>query len=40
MRTEENSTLYKIHKPNNPLQFFATGGNTAIEDLSCFILLD
>ena len=34
---EKNNTLYKIHKPNNPVCLLATGCNTAIENLSHFI---
>lgn len=28
----KNSTLYKTHKPNNPVRFLKTGRNTAIEN--------
>ena len=33
----KNSTLYKTHKPNNPVRLLTTGCNTAIENLSRFI---
>ena len=33
----KNSTLYKTHKPNNPVRLSTTGCNTAIENLSRFI---
>ena len=33
----KNSTLYKTHKPDNPIHLLTTGFNTAIENLSCFI---
>ena len=33
----KNSTLYKTHKPNNPVRLLTTGCNTAIEHLSRFI---
>ena len=33
----ENSTLYKTHKPNNPVRLLTTGFNKAIENLSRFI---
>ena len=32
----KNSTLYKTHKPNNPVRLLTTGCNTAIENLSRF----
>ena len=34
---EKNSTLYKTHKPNNPVRLLTTGCNTAIDNLSHFI---
>ena len=33
----KNSTLYKTHKPNNPVRLLTTGCNIAIENLSRFI---
>ena len=33
----KNSTLYKTHKPNNPVRLLTTGCNTAIENFSRFI---
>ena len=33
----KNSTLYKTHKPNNPVRLLITGCNTVIENLSRFI---
>ena len=33
----KNKTLYKTHKPNNPVCLLTTGCNTAIENVSCFI---
>ena len=33
----KNSTLYKTHKPNNPVRLLTTGCNTAIENLLRFI---
>ena len=35
----KNSTLYKTHKPNNPVYLLTTGCNTAIENLLRFIKL-
>ena len=33
----KNSTLYKTHKPNNPVRLLTTGCHTTIENLSRFI---
>ena len=33
----KNSTIYKTHKPNNPVRHLTTGCNTAVENLSRFI---
>ena len=32
-----NSTLYKTHKPNNPVRLLTSGCNTAIEKLARYI---
>ena len=36
-RPGKNATLYKTHKPGNPVRLLTSGCNTTIEHLSCYI---